>query len=472
MRRRPAAVRGRRGIGPVFYAEDRMRFVMALLAVFFSFSAAAAGQEKQDDAPARCEEAARKFVSLLSEGKHDGASALLDAGARKIITAEKMREAWAAAVERYGAFKEIVSASAERADEQIVSLVTVKFEKGGFDVKVVFSKEGGITGFSYVQSRKAVPYSPPSYADAASFTEKNLKFGADGWQLPATLAMPAGEGPFPALVLVHGSGPNDRDETIGPNKPFKDIAWGLASSGIAVLRYDKRTLVHGSKMAAAKGHASFTINEETVDDAVLAAALLANADGVDKARIFVLGHSLGGMMIPRIAGRCPAAAGFVILAGLARPLGDTLVEQYTYIFSLDGSLSETEKNALCRMREQAARAKDPALAPDAPAESLPLGCPAAYWIDLRGYKPAEEAAAVEKPVLVLQGERDYQVTMEDLELWRKGFAARPAAEFKSYPALNHLFMAGKGKAVPVEYSLPGHVSKELISDLAKWIKAR
>jgi len=88
---------------------------------------------------------------------------------------------------------------------------------------------------------------------------------------------PEGKGPFPAVVLVHGSGPQDRDETIGPNKPFRDLAWGLASQGIAVLRYDKRTKVHGAMMAGAVEQ--FTVKEETIDDALAAVALLRGTDG-------------------------------------------------------------------------------------------------------------------------------------------------------------------------------------------------
>ncbi len=447
-----------------------MKSAIAFLLFLTAVCGFSSGQEKQEPDFSRFEEAARKFVTLLSEGKHEDAAAMIDESVKKQIPPEKLKEAWSAAIERFGPFKEIVSVRNEMHEDRPVSFVSCKFEKGGFDVKVAFVMKGGITGFFYVPTRKEMPYKAPSYVDQSAFEEKELRFGAEGWELPATLALPKGEGPFPAIVLVHGSGPNDRDETIGPNKPFKDIAWGLASSGVAVLRYDKRTLVHGSRMVSMNtGAGALTINEETVDDAVLAAELMAKTPGVDKSKVFILGHSLGGMMIPRIAKRCPSAAGFVVLAGAARPLEDLILDQYAYIYSLDGSVSETEKKNLERLKEQAARAKDPSLSPDTPPGQLPLGCPARYWIDLRTYRPAEEAASIEKPVLVLQGERDYQVTMEDFALWRKGFDGRSNAVLKSYPALNHCFMHGKGKATPMEYTLPLHVSKEVISDLAEFI---
>src|SRR5690606_33004513 len=143
-------------------------------------------------------------------------------------------------------------------------------------------------------------YQAPSYADPARFSEREATVGSGTWALPGTLTLPKKEGKFPAVILVHGSGPNDRDETLGPNKPFRDLAHGLATRGIAVLRYDKRTLVHPKALASEVG-AALTLREETIDDALAAAALLRTIPEVDASKIFVVGHSLGGTAIPRIA---------------------------------------------------------------------------------------------------------------------------------------------------------------------------
>ncbi len=153
--------------------------------------------------------------------------------------------------------------------------------------------------------------------------------------------MPVGQGLFPAVVLVHGSGPQDRDETIGPNKPFRDLAWGLATYGIAVLRYEKRTRVYGQKLQQDKKLlTSFTVYEETVDDAVSAVALLSQTPGIRPDRIFVLGHSQGGMTIPRVAQKDKQAAGFIIMAGLTRPLEDAILKQNRYLLSISGLSGE------------------------------------------------------------------------------------------------------------------------------------
>jgi dienelactone hydrolase len=282
--------------------------------------------------------------------------------------------------------------------------------------------------------------------------------------------LPKAEGPFAAAVLVHGSGPHDRDETIGPNKPFRDLAWGLASQGVAVLRYEKRTHTHGHRMA--KDKAAITLDAEVVEDALAAVAGLRKHKEIDGRRVFVIGHSLGALMAPRIGSRDPSLAGLVLLAGNARPLEDLILEQMTYIYSLKGDLSDEDKEALDKIKKQVTRVKDPKLTADAPAAELPLGIPSAYWLELRSYDQTATAARLKQPLCIAQGERDYQVTMADFEAWKKALVSRGNVTFHSYPKLNHLFMEGENKAKPAEYEKAGHVSRELVDDLAAWIKSR
>jgi dipeptidyl aminopeptidase/acylaminoacyl peptidase len=295
-----------------------------------------------------------------------------------------------------------------------------------------------------------------------------VKLGVEGWLLPGTLTLPKGDGPFPALVLVHGSGPNDRDETLGPNKAFKDLAWGLASRNIAVLRYDKRTKVHGQKMAAQKD-AELTVYEETIQDALAAAELLRKTEGIDPRNVFILGHSLGGMLIPRIAEADKKNTGFIIMSGNTRPIEDLLIQQLEYIFQLDGKLSDEEKAQLEETKSNVKKIKD--LTPENSAQMTEpfLGAGAAYWLDLKGYSPAEAAKGLERPLLILQGGRDYQVTMEDFEGWKKALSAKDTVDLNLYPANNHLLIPGEGKSTPEEYQEPGHVDKRVIEDIADWM---
>jgi dienelactone hydrolase len=411
--------------------------------------------------------AAEGFVDLLVKEDFAGAFGTFDAQMQSAIPEARLRDVWTGINTKAGRFQRRVRSKALQMGAYDVVLVTCQFEKTPLDVKVVFNAGGKVSGLFFAPTAPEPAAEPPSpaYVKEGSFQERDVTVGSGDWILPGTLSVPVGEGPFPAVVLVHGSGPQDRDETIGPNKPFRDLAWGLSSNGIAVLRYEKRTKQQGAKMA---GLTSLTVKEETVDDAVAAVQLLRTIPTVDAKGIFVLGHSLGGMLIPRIGGRDPAIAGLIVLAGTTRPLEDVLVEQVEYIDSL-GTPSEAASKQLEDLKAQSARIKtlDPSKAE--PAEPI-MGVPVAYWLDLRGYRPAEAARQLKIPMLILQGERDYQVTPTDFKNWKDALADRPDVVCKTYADLNHLFMAGQGKATPAEYDRPGHVAATVVEDIAAWIK--
>jgi uncharacterized protein len=417
---------------------------------------------------------ARRVLELLDTGDFAGAGAGFDAAMTKAVSPEKLGEIWKSLTDQLGGFKRQTGARTERSDPYEVVLVTCEFAKASLEARFVFGKDGRIAGFRLVPSLSPASYKTPGYADPALFEEKEVTVGSPDWPLPGTLTVPRLGGPFPAVVLVHGSGPNDRDESVGPNKPFKDIAWGLASRGIAVLRYEKRTRAFGSRLAADPVlGAELTVREETVDDAVAAVAFLQGTPGIDSRRVFVLGHSLGGMLVPRIgvAGKNLGIAGFVIMAGLTRPLEDTVVRQMTYILALDGSLSADDKSKIEDLKSQAAKVKAFTAKDSASGERF-LYAPVAYWLDLKGYYPPDVAAGLSAPLLVLQGARDYQVTTDDFENWKKALGSKPRAAFRLYPKLNHLFFAGTGLPTPDEYtSVQGNVAPEVLEDIVAFIRS-
>lgn len=338
----------------------------------------------------------------------------------------------------------------------------LQFDNGAVNVIVAVDAQGRVASF-YLQPAAAASPPPPPPA-AATYTERELQIVAGKGPLPATLALPNGAGPFRAVVLVHGSGPLDRNETIGPNRPFLDVARGLAAQGIAVLRYEKRTRARPQDFS---GH--YTMDDETTDDAVAAVALLANTPGIDTKRIYVMGHSQGGMLAPRIAAHSDKVAGVVLWSAPARSLLTVLPEQNRYLFNLDGSISAEEQAVLDRLDAQIAAARGT----DAVAPSdLPLGQPASYWRAFDQIDPVADAQALTQPLLVLQGGRDFQVVEADWQRWKKGLPEGPRARFHLYPALNHLGIAGEGRGSLDEYSVPGKVSADLINDVALWIKAQ
>ena len=408
---------------------------------------------------------ARAFVEHLSRAQEAQARATFDETMLGAMPEGALKGLWTQLQLGLGPFEEASGAKILAQGGYVIVLVRSRFEKGEVDIKVVYDKSQKVAGLFVVPVKAPEVWSAPDYADREAFTEREVSVGADPWVLPGTLTVPVGEGPHPAVVLVHGSGPNDRDETIGPNKPFKDLAWGLASRGIAVLRYDKRTLVHGQGMASIK---NMSVKEESVDDAVEAVALLRRTEGIDPARISVIGHSLGATIIARITDRDDKLAGAVAMAPLGRTLEDTMVEQYTTIFSLDGQISDLEAQKLAEV--SAERDKVKALTPS--SEGSILGAPVSYWLDLKDFRPHEAAKGIGCPLLVLQGERDYQVTMVDFRMWEGALKGKAGVTLKSYPDLNHLFITGEGPSTPNEYEAPGHVDAVVISDLAEWLRAR
>jgi hypothetical protein len=278
------------------------------------------------------------------------------------------------------------------------------------------------------------------------------------------LTLPKGDGPFPVVVLVHGSGPNDSDETIGPNKPFKDLAWGLASRGIAVLRYEKRTKQY--PLRCTEMIENFTVDDEAVDDALTAIEVLREEEKIDQERIFVLGHSLGGMLAPRIGVRDGKLAGIILLAGNTRNLPDMIMDQVQYIASLDGKIDNAEAKQIEEAEELVRKVKELDMAEN----EIVLGASKAYWEDLMEYDPVKTAKELSLPMLILQGERDYQVTLEDFNGWKEGLGRRENVTFKLYENLNHLFMSGRGVPSPAEYQIAGNVGQIVVENIAEWVK--
>lgn len=406
---------------------------------------------------------AERFVDQLSRGEHAAAAAGFDAAMKAALPAAKLGETWAGLQGQLGAFRGRTGSRVETLSGYQVVFVTSRFARASVDLQMTFDAAGRIAGF-FVRpaANPAGPAPAPSYARKDTFRESAAQVGSGTWALPGTLTLPVGTGPFPAVVLVHGSGPLDRDETVGPNKPFRDLAWGLASRGVAVLRYDKRTLVHRDKLAALP---RFTVREETVDDALAAADLLRRTPRVDPRRVFVLGHSLGGMLVPRIGARDAGLAGLIVMAGAARPLEQAILDQLAYLAAVDGQVTAGETAQIEQFKAEAARLPGLTESSTAPV----LGVPPSYWLDLRGYHPPRAARDLRQPLLVLQGERDYQVTMAEFRAWQEALAGRPDAVFRSYPKLDHLFRAGEGTSTPADYEKPGHVAAEVIEDVAAWI---
>ncbi len=396
----------------------------------------------------------------------------MDEAMAKAFSVEMMSSIHDQLITDYGAFLELSGQMESSSQGFYIVSFGAMHERQTLAYNVVFNQKGEIGGFNYQEIESLDVFATTEKpAEEPTPNGKAVTFGSEDFLLEGTLLYPDGEGPFPSVVLVHGSGPNDRDETIMGNKPFKDIAEGLAAKGIAVLRYDKRTYTHGLKYGDPKVAAEVTIYNEVIDDARYAVEFLKNQPNIDPEKIIVLGHSLGANQAPRIAEGQTDIAGIAMLGGNVTPLQDLMVYQYEYLFGLDETADEVTKAVQDTqlgeiiLAVKMINSEELSLTTD---PLLTMGIPAKYWMDLRDYNPVDIAKNLEIPMIIMQGGRDYQVPPTEFELWKEGLGDQ--AEYRYYESLNHLFIPGEGTPSPDEYAVPGKVDPQVITDLAEWIK--
>jgi pimeloyl-ACP methyl ester carboxylesterase len=295
---------------------------------------------------------------------------------------------------------------------------------------------------------------------------QEIQVGVGSPPLKGTLTLPPGRGPFPAVVLVSGSGPNDQNLTLGPNHPFLDIARGLAVRGIATVRYDKRTLDYARSI----DRQTFTVTQEYVPDALAAIQLLEHESAVDRHRIFVLGYSQGGTYAPLIAKRAPQVAGVILLAAGAEPNIASMVRQLRYQATLPGDIGAQSRAQLPQLERIApVLSSATALEKKNPRTILWVFGPRYYLSELR-YDEVTTARTIPQPLLLLQADRDYQTTVHDsLNVWLKGLHSRKGVTVVRFPNANHLFIDGTGPPTPLEYFKPGQVEPKVITAITSWI---
>ena len=295
------------------------------------------------------------------------------------------------------------------------------------------------------------------------------------YPLKGMLTLPEGDGPFPAVVLVHGSGSSNMDEKAGKLTPFKDIAEGLARRGIAAIRYDKRSYAHGLKLLRDRKTA-LTVWEETIEDALLAARLLRADSRMDPARVFLAGHSMGGMLAPRIECAGGDFAGLILLAGSPRRLEEILLEQTAEaaaaMSGLTGKLMEKQLVKLKTLFDGLYDLTDG----EAKAKKCGGGTTLYYFKDMGQPTVAQLLQKVRKPMLILQGEKDVQVKAHvDFALYRELLGDRENVAFRCYPGLNHCFVTARFDSIAQakkEFTPERHIPNTVLDDIADWILAQ
>lgn len=399
----------------------------------------------------------RKFDVLLSDFTYSD-------DMKELFTKETMEEVSGQIEKSYGESTRTSGVKVQERPDFVIVSVGVDFPDAALAYNIVFTHEGQLSGFNYNEIASIESFFGVALDGSV---ETGVTFGDENFLIEGTLSIPdMGQEKYPVVVLVHGSGPHDRDQSIYGNKPFRDIAEGLVQKGIAVLRYDKRTMTHNQKFVDPAVTKNLTIYDEVIDDVLYAVEFLKRHEAIDASNIYLVGHSLGGNQAPRIAEKSEDVAGIAILAGNVSPMQDMILTQYEYLLGIDGSYSDKDKTQLDAIRKAVDLINSDKFTLETDPNDV-LGLTPMYMMDLRKYNPVEIAKKLDRPILILQGGRDYQVTVSEFEKWNTGLGS--LATYKLYDDLNHLFISGVGPSVPAEYTKAGKVSEKVIEDLAEWL---
>lgn len=455
-----------------FYKKLFLASTVGIVGVAGSLSMQAPTFAQENDTTSELEIKANEFIKLASENKWEDAYKYFNEKLQT-ISKEYISATWNSFAANYGQTKSIELKDVKKNIVHTRVTFSVTGEVSPYELYFNFDKNGKIDDFSV--GYPTYPYSTPSYDHPENYTEKEVVVGSEEFPLPGVLTLPKGEGPFPVVVLVQGSGPHDMDSTYLGNKPFRDIAVGLANEGIAVLRYEKRTKVYPFKTGT---NPKFTIQDETVLDANYAVETLKDIPEVDAKNIYVLGHSQGGFALPLILenDKNGDIKGGIVVAGPAGKFQDLLVWQLEQSLekAKDANAPKEQIEALeanvAFWKTQVGLINDPQYTLENPPTDFQLG-PTDWWYNLRDIEAPEVSKKQNVPLFVVQGGKDFQVPASHLELWKEALKERDNVSYKFYPNMHH-FLAENPNATgtTADYLAPANTSEQLISDIGQWVK--
>lgn len=412
---------------------------------------------------------AQTLADNLIKEDYSAITATFDDTMKAALNDDSLKKAWTDTIIKIGEYKNRVST--EHIYDKGYNIVTVQeaFENSALNIRVVFGTDKKVSGLNF----NYAPLAPSSDApdENAPYSENAVTVAGDETMLlDGILTLPKDIDNPPVVILVQGSGQSDKDETVYANRPFADIAHGLAKKGLATLRYDKRYFKYPQNAPT-----NITLEDEIINDVYAAINLMKADERIDSKKIYVLGHSLGGMLTPVIAANTPDLAGIISIAGSLRPLYEISYDQnQEAIKNLDRSTLTKEQTAALDLQIEQLEKDIVTLRGDIsniPDETILMGIPAGYHKSIKQNSGLEFIDKVKCPILVLQGSADFQVYPEaDYKLWQEKLEGRDNVTFKLYPDLNHLMMKTNGKRDVSEYEIPSNVDQAVIDDIASFIK--
>ncbi|OKP94101.1 alpha/beta fold hydrolase [Paenibacillus sp. P32E] len=419
---------------------------------------------------------AEKVTGLLASNQHEVLwQQFFNESSQKAISVAKLQQVWQGITETFGKYLKIDSVSSHQVSHELTIASTAIFTKGNLTITITTDSSGEIKGLWFAPAAAATQSNAPELKLPDGVTEEEVVVGAGtSHPLKGLLTLPNhSTHPLASVVLVQGSGASDRDETVFAYKPFRDIAYGLAKQGIAVLRYDKRSYSYPEQFIGAAA-ATVSVKDETVDDAVAASKVLKADKRMNPAQVYLVGHSLGGMLAPRIDADGGSFAGLILLAGSPRSLLEIIYDQNMASIQNLSNSDPRKTQTMAAIDAESSKGKELSAMTLEQSKAMPsvFGVPAYYFKEMDMHPTAELARKLTKPVLVLQGADDFQVYPDkDFPQWKDVLKGNPAASFKLYPGLNHFFVNDEGEnaGTAAGYNKPGMVDPQVIADMGQWI---
>ncbi|KMK78021.1 alpha/beta fold hydrolase [Alkalihalobacillus pseudalcaliphilus] len=369
------------------------------------------------------------------------------------LTVDELREQWETIHQVHSHLENQQGPKVSHNNQHDIVEYLYDTEQGTVKMRMIFDESKQLTSLNF--SDEVIVQMPEGVMEEEVTVGEGNEF-----ELGGTITVPSEiEGKIPVVVIVHGSGPNNRDGEMLELTPYRDIAWGLAERGIASIRYDKRTLIYPEAFM----NQDFTWYEETVDDAVLAAEIVSSDDRFDQ--VYLVGHSLGGMAGPVILSESDRFDGFISLAGSLRSFSDIIMDQFEYLHQT-GHVPEEQ---LERIRVEYEKSKK---LHELDGGETVFGLPVTYLNTMEDFRYEAFFEESKKPIFIVQGEDDYQVTFKDYQSWQEALENYEPVTFQLYPGLNHFFVHYEGphKGTPNEYGYGGSFSEDVLDDMARWME--
>ncbi len=409
---------------------------------------------------------AKMYYNYLNEGMYNKAFEMSSTIMQNALSEDKLKEIWETLPLQMGKLNGIIKEDLTKTNDMSIVILSLNFENAVMDMKITVDTEDKIAGLFFTMSSTPKPEEKvvlPDYLNKENITEEDIAFNCGNYKIKGKSVIPKDTKVYPVVLMITGSGPNDMDESIYSRKPFRDIAYGLGNKGIATVRWNKRTKDYPQIM---NDIPDFTLEDEYITE--VNSAIEWTKQTFPNRQIYLLGHSLGATIIPGIANDNNSFSGYIMMAGTAFKLEDVILEQYRKIFAMNGT--DADENEILKQTEEQVKVIKNLTNDSVETNPLLLDLPKPYWLYLNSYDQVAEFMKMAYPILVMQGEKDYQVTMVDFKEWKSAGVNSDNFSFISYPLLDHLFMECKGKSTPDSYKEKKFVSKNVIKDISDWIK--